>query len=1037
MKTVRKRQIKRWGRQLLSFVLVVALMLGLIPSSAYATGVTPTKAEQTYASQGCNITYKETSSWGNYVNADIVLKNDTDSDKSLWKIEMVYDGCIDNIWNADIISSEDGHYIIAAKTYNNTITAGKSVNFGFIAYGEDGKPEVPSNISFVEDSVNKEEASTEEDNKDDSVQEEDGNTQEQEYEIPEKWKGLNYALFTSGKEKLSLHTSTTNINGSVHTNQDFYYRGTSLKIDGVLEATKGITLKTSSGKENLFVASKKEKADVLEMPDITKEVYSYVKENGTIYEGNKDFNRDSVVIDTPIGIEGNAIFNASTFLGQGIVYAQNCVTYNVGDLSTPEDSRVFIASENGNITLNGSNIALNAVLYAPNGCVYINASNVNINGRIIAKQICINGSRININAGPYDYDMLTFLFKPQIALTIGGNQKVNRKVTLSVEEILNTEYIVKEDTVWNITKDGTVADEQYSIDYDNSNAFHKEVLFKEAGTYTATVTVTTGKVDYTVTKEVVVVEDMFPIAGFTLDSDYYTRNEGGTATIELKDCSTSPDGDVIGQRIWTIYYDENNDGVYDESEGSILSDGNETKVTFEIEKVGKYKVVLRVVETFEDTIPKFLPEDAYLQDDTTEYTEKECVFEVGNEAPLANLDIEKSKSVDIVFTVGDTDKDSLEVYNAKAESLKKILAEKEIDAKVDTVSTSTFTAQDTFAWKEYSHYNCDGFAEHIMYEDNSIKMVGYYSSPKKDFLYIANDNPGQKTFEFDLQRDRSDWHSMEGGGFLFNTTVDEENNTIRGFCILVSQAGLKLVQIDCNNLKAFRDGSYNWVQHAGKLLKTFPIQNLYDSHHFKIVVDNKTISVWDGDTLVIDNYILPDNDYGYGFGPITSHASHGCSQRSYFTFQNIRMESMTGSSLSDIVDGYEWRPGASHYVFHFSNTEVPELASEEETADLAAALIKTDAAFIGIGNEANEGQYLSLLNAIETGGMYLPMNDIGGQMDEANAYIVDSVLAKNYTIEQYITTDDIVTYKGYYQDAENDEIYEQQWEYECKTAHYL
>lgn len=38
MKTVRKKKLKQKGRQLLSFGLVVALMLGLIPGSAYATG---------------------------------------------------------------------------------------------------------------------------------------------------------------------------------------------------------------------------------------------------------------------------------------------------------------------------------------------------------------------------------------------------------------------------------------------------------------------------------------------------------------------------------------------------------------------------------------------------------------------------------------------------------------------------------------------------------------------------------------------------------------------------------------------------------------------------------------------------------------------------------------------------------------------------------------------------------------------------------------------------------------------------------------
>lgn len=51
----------------------------------------------------------------------------------------------------------------------------------------------------------------------------------------------------------------------------------------------------------------------------------------------------------------------------------------------------------------------------------------------------------------------------------------------------------------------------------------------------------------------------------------------------------------------------------------------------------------------------------------------------------------------------------------------------------------------------------------------------------------------------------------------------------------------------------------------GQLLRTYSIPNLYAEHHFKIVVDSSTISVWDGDTLVIDNFVLPENDYGYGF----------------------------------------------------------------------------------------------------------------------------------------------------------------------------
>ena len=54
----------------------------------------------------------------------------------------------------------------------------------------------------------------------------------------------------------------------------------------------------------------------------------------------------------------------------------------------------------------------------------------------------------------------------------------------------------------------------------------------------------------------------------------------------------------------------------------------------------------------------------------------------------------------------------------------------------------------------------------------------------------------QPVFDFDLQRDNTDWHSMEGGGFLFNTVVSEEENYIQGYCILVTVYGLKLIKIN-------------------------------------------------------------------------------------------------------------------------------------------------------------------------------------------------------------------------------------------------
>lgn len=1018
-------------KRVISCVLVCAMILGLIPQSVYAAPSEGTDTQKTYSSDGFTITYKEASAWDNYVNAEITLANDTDSAKSLWEIQFSYDGEIDSIWNADIKNHDDGTYVLEAKTYNSTIAAGQSVTLGFMAHGSSAKPAMPESITFAD-------ASASEDKKDEDTEGGDSegtDTPEviipgQTYEVPEKWSGLNYAVFTSGDSNLSLYTGNTSISGSVHTNQDFYYQGSSIKIDGVLEASKGITIKTAVGSDSIQIGSKLEKADRIEMPDITEELTEYTSANGVCYDASTQFGSDSIIIDTSLYINGDAAFNTTEFMGQGIIYATGAVTYNAGSMSTANGSRLFIASESGDITINGSGISMNAVLYAPNGCVCINSNELNLNGRIIAKQVCINGTKVNINAGPCDLDMLDFIFKPEIDVAADGTKKENRRVSLSVQEIMNTEYIQKENTVWSITRDGEDAGQYYAVDEENSDYFHREMIFREAGTYMVSVTVTTGKVNYTVTKELVIEEDKAPCADFELSDKYFMRDEEGKTYVHIDDSSVSPDGDTIGRRVWTIYYDKDNNGEFDESEGTVISDENEAAVDYTTENVGRYKVSITVYETFDDTIPKLLTEDAYLHDDTSGKAVSECVFEVGNEAPTAALDIEKSKSADIVFTVGEIDADTMAVYTEKADELKTLLAENGIDAKVDAVSTSTYTAQDTFAWKEYGHYNCDGYAEHIIYEEDAIKMIGYYSSPKKDFLYIANDNPGQKTFEFDLQRDNTDWHSMEGGGFLFNTTVSDDDNYIKGFCILVTRSGLKLVRIDCDNLQRFRDGGVEWVQNVGQLLRTYSIPNLYAEHHFKIVVDSSTISVWDGDTLVIDNFVLPENDYGYGFGPITSQAWHDCWQRSYFTFKNITMETMTGSSLSDIVDGYDWRAGASHYVLNISSAEVPELVSDDAMAELAAALIRNQAAFAGIGSDTNESQYLGLLNAANTGGMYVSLDDLSSKMDTINTYILQSVLSKDYSIDKYITTDDIITYKGYYQDAENDEIYEEQWEYE-------
>ena len=224
---------------------------------------------------------------------------------------------------------------------------------------------------------------------------------------------------------------------------------------------------------------------------------------------------------------------------------------------------------------------------------------------------------------------------------------------------------------------------------------------------------------------------------------------------------------------------------------------------------------------------------------------------------------------------------------------------------VGITGTDVYLAKDTFNWEWYEHQNYEFKCiypkpenrEHsISIDGKDIVMNGFNVEAYKDFLYMANSDSSTKIFSFELVRDRTDWHSIEGAGFLFNTTI--KDNTIEGYCILTTRSGLKLVKIDSCNLDDFMNGKYNRVEQAGRVLTTVNIGDPYAKQSYFIKVSPSEISVACNGEWAIDSYTLPAESESYGFGPITSHESHYCEQLSYYTFSNIRMESLRPDSTT-------------------------------------------------------------------------------------------------------------------------------------------
>nr|MCR5235239.1 cellulose binding domain-containing protein [Lachnospiraceae bacterium] len=1034
-------------RRFIALFLCAAIIVGVMPESVYAAKKKddgPVTAD--YECGDILFTYTEASSWGNTVKAEIKVTNNGSEPLYNWNAFLMYDGMIDNIWNADIVTDDTasgGVIHISPVQHNAVVKSGRSTSFGFIAHGNDNKPSLPSGIT-LEDDNDELGGGGDAGNAPDNGDSEEiimGETEQSELVFPDELNALSYTVLSGSDEKnLSISASYFEVGGSIHTNKGFKYSGSTIKVTEDISASGKIKINTSSKDGSRQIGSIHEDQAYVGIPDICGRVYEYARESGEYYEDSKKYNSSAVAISGALVSDGSIKFSSSSFLGKGIIYAKENVSYSVGSAATPDTSRLLIVSENGDINISGSDINLNAVLYAPNGTVNINTSSLNLSGRIIAKNIHMSGSRLIINPGPFDYEMVEFLYKPELSIETYGNLKENRLVSLDISELTKTRYLENSQIEWKIRNaatdsEGQVICNECIMAEDRSNSIHKEAIFTSAGTYLVEAVVTKRGQVSTVAKEIVIEKDIEPLASFDMSDSFLLRDAERKASLTVTDKSVSLDDDVLAHRKWYVYFDSDDDGDFDDEEPRLISDGNDTEVNITADHVGRYRVFLEVTEDFTDTIKELIGADAYRKADTGDMGIESSVFEVGNREPRASVNLTKGRKADLVFTVGDCTADELDGYNSKAQEIEKRLEDEGIDVRIETVSTMYLNAQSSFAWEEFDHINfkdryVKDYPKHIQYDGDDIQMIGYGYSAFKDFLYVACDDPGKKTFEFDIQRSREDWHSIEGGGFLFNTTIDESKNTIRGFAVLVTSAGLKLVQIDCNKLNDFRNGKYNLVQQAGKLLRTFPMTDLYANHHLKIVVDRKAVSVWDDDVLKIDDFVLPDMDSGYGYGPITSHVSHGCRQQSWFTFKNISMVSMTGTSLSDIIEGYDWRSDASRYVFNLSGASVPELSSDEELAACAAVMIGRGITFAGLGNENNEGQYRELINAIDGRGYYLPKEDLASVMDDIGLRITAEVTSRDYSVADFITKDVTIDYEGYYFDEEGDDIYAQKWEYE-------
>lgn len=653
------------------------------------------------------------------------------------------------------------------------------------------------------------------------------------------------------------------------------------------------------------------------------------------------------------------------------------------------------------------------------------------------------------NWGATDTDEVTVTVEPAIPqafFTDEGAYKQNRRIVLTEAGQSSARYpIIKEQDEWEILPAGNGATSE-AIKVKDVSPDKKEVLFKTPGTYKVRlrVTNTAGHTSEWYERTLDIRPDEPPVADFVVQQAYLRDPAiGKKATVEVRDTSYSPDGDIIAHRTWKYRYDSNNDGNFEDEQWVVFSDGNEMSPSFQTDQVGKYQIELEVTEGFgEDTLTEFVSAEDYLKADTSSKPLDEKKTEVINIRPSVGFDVLRKKKADIIFTVGNTQGtgfDAAIVQNLDGlinQYLKPELEANNVDYQISSVQAQSMTMQDTFNWQAYDHVgrwgeDTGGYytgENHIIIVGKDVYFYGYGRPAFKDFLFMPDNTSGKKTFTFDLSESGINYHSMEGGGFLFNSKI--QNDILSGYVILFALAGIELYEIPGVNVNSFHNQQYYLLANApyANKIGTFP-KALKGDHSIKIEATPDRLDLWDNGSKVIDGFALP-HQYGNGFGPIASYAPHDCAMLSWFTFKNLVMTVTSGKTLDEVLQGQViWRDDAAHFLVNISAVPYPEFNDPVKAVYIYSQLLNDRVDFSVLGSTANQAQAMNIIARNDGQGTFILNSNRNTAMQQLTSYIINKLNSLYPPVENYVLLNEEVYYKTYYNDPEEDPKMAERWKY--------
>lgn len=166
----------------------------------------------------------------------------------------------------------------------------------------------------------------------------------------------------------------------------------------------------------------------------------------------------------------------------------------------------------------------------------------------------------------------------------------------------------------------------------------------------------------------------------------------------------------------------------------------------------------------------------------------------------------------------------------------------------------------------------------------SIDFYGYGDTSYKDYLYKYYDYAGEKTFSFTVEEVRTDYHTLEGAGFIFNAS--KIDNKLSGYVLIIGQNDVRIYHLNNVDATTFETTDNRTLANYGTLIATG--KKISSSTHKLIIKTSPTnVTVMDSGEEIINQNLDYTKHAGEDYGLIVSYTNHNCSSLSQIHFLGL------------------------------------------------------------------------------------------------------------------------------------------------------